>query len=100
MNRLLPNNLKKIEEIIPENQNAPFNMHDLINRIIDEDSFCEIKKKFAPELITGLSRINGKSVGIIANQPKMKGEYCSLILLIKQPSSSSFVMHLIFRCYS
>ncbi|MEN2464453.1 acyl-CoA carboxylase subunit beta [Ornithinibacillus sp. JPR2-1] len=64
---------KTIEEIIPENQNAPFNMHDLINRIIDEDSFCEIKKKFAPELITGLSRINGKSVGIIANQPKMKG---------------------------
>ncbi|MFS0672554.1 acyl-CoA carboxylase subunit beta [Ornithinibacillus sp. 179-J 7C1 HS] len=64
---------KSIEEIIPENQNAPFNMYDLINRIIDDASFCEIKKKFAPELITGLSRINGKSVGIIANQPKMKG---------------------------
>src|SRR5699024_12827358 len=41
--------------------------------IIDENSFCEIKKKFAPELITGLARINGKSVGIIANQPRMKG---------------------------
>ncbi|WP_164668869.1 acyl-CoA carboxylase subunit beta [Virgibacillus doumboii] len=64
---------KSIAELIPENQNAPFNMKDLINRIIDEDSFCEIKKKFAPELITGLARINGKSVGIIANQPRMKG---------------------------
>ncbi|PWA12853.1 carboxylase [Pueribacillus theae] len=64
---------KSLEEIIPKNQNAPFNMKDLIERVIDEDSFFEIKKLFAPELITGLARINGKPVGIIANQPKMKG---------------------------
>lgn len=64
---------KSITDLIPENQNAAFNMYDFINRIIDEGSFCEIKKKFAPELITGLARMNGKSVGIIANQPRMKG---------------------------
>ncbi|RIU96245.1 acyl-CoA carboxylase subunit beta [Oceanobacillus picturae] len=64
---------KSITDIIPENQNAPFNMYDLIDKLIDEKSFCEIKKKFAPELITGLARINGKPVGIIANQPKVKG---------------------------
>ncbi|MFB4169125.1 acyl-CoA carboxylase subunit beta [Virgibacillus sp. JSM 102003] len=64
---------KSITDLIPENQNAPFNMYDFIDRIIDEDSFCEVKKKFAPELITGLARVNGKSVGIIANQPRMKG---------------------------
>lgn len=64
---------KLISELVPENQNAPFNMYDLIDRIIDEDSFCEIKKKFAAELITGLGRIQGKSVGIIANQPRVKG---------------------------
>src|SRR5699024_8233111 len=40
---------KSITDLIPENQNAPFNMKDFINRIIDEGSFCEIKKKFAPE---------------------------------------------------
>lgn len=62
-----------ITELIPENQNAPFNMKDFIKHLIDADSFCEIKKKFAPEIITGLARINGKSVGIIANQPRMKG---------------------------
>ncbi len=44
---------KPISEIIPENQNAAFNMYDLIDRTIDEGSFCEIKKRFAPELITG-----------------------------------------------
>ena len=64
---------QSITELIPENQNAPFNMHDLIDRIIDEDSFCEIKKLFAPELITGLARIDGRTVGIIANQPRVKG---------------------------
>ncbi|MFD1848898.1 acyl-CoA carboxylase subunit beta [Oceanobacillus bengalensis] len=64
---------KSIVDVVPENQNAPFNMYDLINRVIDEDSFCEIKKKFAAELITGLARIDGKSVGIIANQPRVKG---------------------------
>jgi methylmalonyl-CoA decarboxylase subunit alpha len=64
---------KTIEEIIPANQNAPFNMMDLIERIIDEGSFFEVKKLFAPELITGFSRMNGHSVGIIANQPRMKG---------------------------
>lgn len=64
---------KTIEEIIPENQNAPFDMMELINRVIDEDSFCEIKKLFATELITGLARIDGNVVGIIANQPRAKG---------------------------
>lgn len=64
---------KKLEDIIPKNENAPFNMHDLIKGIIDEDSFFEIKKLFAGELITGLARIDGKAVGIIANQPRVKG---------------------------
>jgi methylmalonyl-CoA decarboxylase subunit alpha len=64
---------KTLEQIIPANQNVPFNMYDLISRIIDEESFFEIKKLFAAELITGLARIGGKPVGIIANQPRVKG---------------------------
>ncbi|RPF55868.1 acyl-CoA carboxylase subunit beta [Aquisalibacillus elongatus] len=64
---------KSIGDLIPENQNAPFDMYELIKRLIDEDSFCEIKREFAKEIITGLARINGQTVGIIANQPRMKG---------------------------
>jgi len=64
---------KTLDEIIPKNQNAPFNMYDLIDRIVDEGSFFEIKKLFAAELITGLARMDGKAVGIIANQPRVKG---------------------------
>ncbi|WP_299088426.1 acyl-CoA carboxylase subunit beta [uncultured Metabacillus sp.] len=64
---------QSLEDIIPKNQNAPFNIKDLIDRMIDQDSFFEIKALFAPELITGFCRLNGQSVGIIANQPKVKG---------------------------
>ena len=64
---------KTISELIPENQNAPFNMHDLIMRIIDKDSWFEIKKLFAQELITGFGRMNGQPIGIVANQPRVKG---------------------------
>lgn len=64
---------KTLEELIPKNQNIPFDMYEFIEKIIDEDSFCEIKKLFAPEIITGLARINGQAIGIIANQPKVKG---------------------------
>ncbi|MFC2946917.1 acyl-CoA carboxylase subunit beta [Virgibacillus sediminis] len=62
-----------IAELIPENANTPFNMYDLLDHLIDADSFCEIKKRFAKEIITGFARLDGKAVGIIANQPKMKG---------------------------
>lgn len=62
-----------IQTIIPENQNAPFNMYDLIDAIIDEDSLFDVKKLFAQEIITALARIDGKPVGIIANQPRVKG---------------------------
>ncbi|KAB2493972.1 acyl-CoA carboxylase subunit beta [Priestia endophytica] len=69
-----PKQMKRsLEELIPANQNSPFNMHDLVNGIIDEGSFFEIKKLFATELITGLARMDGKPVGIIANQPRVKG---------------------------
>lgn len=64
---------KEITALVPENQNAPFNVHDLIEALIDEGSFFEIKKLFAQELVTGLARLDGKPVGIIANQPRVKG---------------------------
>lgn len=62
-----------LAELIPTNQNTPFDMYELIWHLIDEGSFFEIKKLFAPEIITGLGRIGGKPAGIIANQPRVKG---------------------------
>ncbi len=64
---------KRVDEIIPIDQNKPFDMHALIGELIDEGSWFEVKKLFAQELITGLARIDGRTVGVIANQPKYKG---------------------------
>jgi acetyl-CoA carboxylase carboxyltransferase component len=64
---------KRVDEIIPADQNKPFDIHALITELIDEGSWFEVKKLFAQELITGLARINGRPVGIVANQPKYKG---------------------------
>jgi methylmalonyl-CoA decarboxylase subunit alpha len=64
---------RELEEIVPENQNVPFDMYEFIDGLIDDGSFFEIKKLFAQEIVTGFGRIDGKPVGIIANQPKVKG---------------------------
>lgn len=60
---------EKLLTIIPDNSNKPYDMHEVISGIIDEDSFFEIHKNFAENIIVGFSRIGGRSVGIIANQP-------------------------------
>lgn len=57
------------ENIIPENRNLPYDMHHVIQGIIDNDSFFEIHKDFAPNIIVGFARIAGRSIGIVANQP-------------------------------
>ncbi|TYS61504.1 acyl-CoA carboxylase subunit beta [Sutcliffiella horikoshii] len=73
MDPVSPKEGRELTDIIPVNQNAPFDMYEAIDQLIDANSFFEIKKLFAPELITGFARMDGKVVGIIANQPKVKG---------------------------
>ena len=64
---------RTIDDIIPPEQSKPFDMLEMVDAIVDDDSFLEIKHNFAPELITGLARIEGKPVGILANNPRHRG---------------------------
>lgn len=64
---------REIEEIVPNDERKPWDMYELIFRLIDEGSWFEIKKLYAPEIITGLARLNGRVIGIVANQPRVKG---------------------------
>jgi acetyl-CoA carboxylase carboxyltransferase component len=57
--------------ILPENKRRPYDMMKILSRVVDPDSFFAIKPEFAPMMITGLARMNGHPVGIIANQPKI-----------------------------
>lgn len=63
---------RPIEEIVPSRESIPFDMYEFIEAIIDEGSWWEYKKLFAPEMITGLARLGGRSVGILANQSLIK----------------------------
>ena len=64
---------KPIAELIPDEPNRGYDMRKLIDAIIDEGSWLEIKKLFARELLTGFGRLDGQPVGILANQPMQKG---------------------------
>ena len=64
---------KPLEEVIPADENKSFDMMSVIDAIVDEGSFLEIKKLFAREILTGFARIEGRVVGIVANQPKWLG---------------------------
>ncbi len=64
---------RPLEELIPADENKPFDMMTVIDSIVDEGSFLEVKRLFAKEMVTGFARIEGRTVGIVANQPKHLG---------------------------
>ncbi len=64
---------RSIDEIVPYDQRKWFDMYEVIGHVVDAGSFFEIKRLFAQEIITGFARLGGRAVGIVANQPKVKG---------------------------
>ena len=58
-----------LSDIVPDNSNKPYDIHKVISGIIDIDSFYEIHKDYAENIIVGFARLGGRSIGIIANQP-------------------------------
>lgn len=59
----------KLNDIIPENPNQPYDIKEVIEETIDIDSFYEIHKDFAENIVVGFARLAGRSIGIVANQP-------------------------------
>ena len=59
----------RLNEIIPDNPNLPYNMMDVIEAIVDNGKFLEVHKRYARNIIVGFCRMGGRSVGVIANQP-------------------------------
>ncbi|WP_277555459.1 acyl-CoA carboxylase subunit beta [Halobaculum limi] len=58
-----------IDELIPEAPNRPYDVHDLLDRICDAESVFELKSEYGKEIVTAFARIDGRPVGIVANQP-------------------------------
>lgn len=68
-------NINRIEEalneIVPENPNKPYDMKEIIKILADEGHFFEVQPLYAQNIITGYIRLNGKTIGVVANQPKV-----------------------------
>ncbi len=60
---------EELNNIIPENANQPYDIREVITHVIDENSFMEVHKNFAENIVVGFARLAGKSIGIVANQP-------------------------------
>lgn len=58
-----------LNSIIPDNSNLPYNIKSVIDSIVDASSFLEVQKDYAENIVIGLARLGGKSIGIVANQP-------------------------------
>ena len=58
-----------LDSLVPDNPNKPYDMHELIRKTVDEGDFFEIQPTFAKNIITGFARIEGSTVGVVANQP-------------------------------
>lgn len=59
----------ELNTLVPDSANMPYDMHTVIRAVLDEGEFLEVQELFAPNIIVGFGRVEGRSVGVVANQP-------------------------------
>lgn len=62
---------EKLRDVVPDDTNKPYDVKDVINLIFDKGSFYEISELFAQNIVIGFARLEGKTIGVVANQPKV-----------------------------
>src|SRR5207245_9431375 len=82
---------RSIADTVPASQRVAFNIVDLINPLVDDGSWLDVKKLWARELVTGYARLGGRPVGILANQSRHKGG-------VLFPDSSDKAARFIWTC--
>jgi propionyl-CoA carboxylase beta chain len=60
---------RELDTLIPDSANQPYDMHEVITRVVDDGEFLEVHELFAPNILVGFGRVEGRAVGIVANQP-------------------------------
>ncbi len=60
---------RELDTIVPDSPNTPYDMHEVIGRVVDDGEFLEVHALFAPNIVCGYGRVDGRSVGVVANQP-------------------------------
>ena len=78
-------------EIVPADENEPFDVKELIDALVDADSFLEVHARWAKELVVGYARLDGRVIGVVANQPKVKG---GVLFVDSADKAARFIMDL------
>jgi propionyl-CoA carboxylase beta chain len=60
---------RRLDALVPDSDHQPYDMHEVVEHVLDEGEFLETQAMFAPNIITGFGRVEGRSVGVVANQP-------------------------------
>ncbi|HEX6446775.1 MAG TPA: acyl-CoA carboxylase subunit beta [Streptosporangiales bacterium] len=60
---------RELDALVPDSANQPYDMHTVIEHVVDDGEFCEVQALFAPNIVVGFGRVEGHSVGVVANQP-------------------------------
>jgi propionyl-CoA carboxylase beta chain len=64
-----PENTPELDVLVPDSPNQPYDMHTVIEHVLDDGEFLEVHAQYAPNMVCGFGRVEGRSVGIVANQP-------------------------------
>jgi methylmalonyl-CoA decarboxylase subunit alpha len=64
---------RPIADLLPDDDNKPYDMYELLDALVDEGSFLEVQRRWAKELVVGFARLEGRVIGIVANQPRQRG---------------------------
>ena len=87
-----------LDTLIPANPNQPYDMKELILKVVDEADFFEIGADFARNIITGFGRLDGQTVGIVANQPRCWRACWTSIQAARPRGSCASATPSTFRC--
>ena len=60
---------RELDTLVPDSPNQPYDVHEVLSRVLDDGEFLEVSALFAPNIVVGYGRVEGRSVGIVANQP-------------------------------
>ncbi|MDQ3601743.1 MAG: acyl-CoA carboxylase subunit beta, partial [Actinomycetota bacterium] len=60
---------RELDTLIPDSANQPYDMHEVITRVVDDGEFLEVHELFAPNILVGFGRVEGRAMGVVANQP-------------------------------
>ena len=60
---------RELDTLIPDSANQPYDMHTVIEHVVDDGEFLEVHALFAPNIVVGFGRVEGRPVGVVANQP-------------------------------